>query len=209
VLTGRMSGRAAVQGQGVSTAEILGHLKGTVRSELRDGTVSHLLVEKAGIDLAESLGLMIKGDDVLKVQCAVTDLVAEQGVLKPRVMVLDTLDSTIWVEGSLSLASEALDLRAIVSPKDFSLLTLRTPLRVTGNFTTPVVSLDKAPMARQLAAAVLLGLINPLAALIPLLDPGDSDAAARGADGCQALTQRSAAARTAAPARAAPSATRP
>jgi uncharacterized protein involved in outer membrane biogenesis len=193
IVSGRLNGRAVLEGQGVSTAAILARLKGTVRTELLGGAVSHLLVEKAGIDLAESLGLMVRGDDALPVSCAVADLVALDGVLRPRVMVLDTADSTVWVDGSLSLATETLDLRAVVSPKDFSPLTLRSPLRVRGSFLQPEVSLDKAPMARKLAASLLLALVNPLAALIPLIDVGDAAKATEGASGCKGLAQLAAA----------------
>jgi uncharacterized protein involved in outer membrane biogenesis len=192
MLSGRLAGRADLKGQGQSTAEILANLQGEVRTELHEGAVSHLIVEAAGLDLAEAFGLLIGGDDVLPVSCAVADLVAQAGVLRPRVMVLDTSDSTLWVDGSLSLAREVMDLRVAVSPKDFSPLTLRTPLRVRGSFDQPVVSLDKAPMARKVASALLLALINPLAGLIPLIDTGDANAADHGAHGCQDLQQRAA-----------------
>lgn len=111
-------------------------------------------------------------------------------MLRPRVMVLDTTDSTVWVEGSVSLATEALNLRAVVAPKDFSPLALRTPLQVRGSLGQPVVSLEKGPLGVKLAASVLLAFLNPLAALIPLMDPGDTGAARRSAAGCQNLMQR-------------------
>ena len=190
-VTGRMNGQTTMKGQGRSTAEILATLHGQFQSQLRDGTISHLIVEIAGLDLAQGLGLVIKGDDALTVQCGVVDLVAENGVFKPRVMVLDTNDSAIWVDGTLSLATETLDLRAVVTPKDFSPLTLRTPLRVRGTFGQPVVSLEKGPLGRTLAMSFLLALVNPLAALLPLIDRGEPDAAARGAAGCYGITQRS------------------
>jgi len=192
-ITGQLQGRAQLQGQGRSTAEILASLQGQVRTDLRDGAVSHLGVELIGLDLARSLGVWIKGDDALPVSCAVADMVATGGVLRPRVMVVDTDNSTLWVEGSLSLASEAMDLRLVVSPKDFSPLALRTPIRVSGSFSQPDVSLEKGPLGLKAASAVLLGLINPFAALIPLMDLGDSDKAQQGAAGCQGLRQRSAA----------------
>ncbi len=194
-VSGRLDGRATLRGQGRSTAEILASLKGNVRTQLRDGTVSHLVIEAAGIDLAQSLLVMFKGDDALKVECAVADLAAEGGVLRPRVMVIDTEDSTVVVDGSVSLATEGLDLRAVVSPKDFSPLALRTPLRVRGSFANPEVSLDKGPLGAKLAAAALLALVNPIAALIPLLDPGDSEAAQRDGVGCAGLRQRTVAQR--------------
>ncbi len=189
-VSGRLNGQASLQGQGRSTAEILASLKGRTRTQLRDGAVSHLAIEAAGLDLAQSLGVLIKGDDALPVQCAVADLQVEGGVFRPRLMVLDTTDSAVWVDGSLSLKTEALDLRAVVSPKDFSPLTLRTPLRVRGSFANPEVSLDKGPLGRKLATSLLLALVNPLAALIPLIDPGDAEAAQRGAAGCPGLAQR-------------------
>ena len=191
-ISGRLSGTTKLEGRGKSTAEILGSLKGKFRTELGGGAISHLGVELAGIDVAESLGVFFKGDDALPVQCAVADLVAEGGTFRPRVMVVDTDDSAIWLDGSLSLATEALDLKATVMPKDFSLLTLRTPLRVRGTFGDPQVSIDKGPLGRTLASAFLLALLNPIAALIPLVDTGDAEAAKRGAAGCRSVTQRAA-----------------
>jgi AsmA family protein len=191
--TGSLSGQARVAGQGKSTAAILGSLRGGVRMQLIDGTISHLAVEAAGLDIAQSLGVLIKGDDALPVQCSVVDLVAEQGVLRPRVLVLDTSDSTLWIDGSLSLASESMDLRVVATPKDFSPLALRTPLHIRGSFADPSISLDKGQLGTRLGASALLGLINPLAALIPLIDVGSSADSKRGADQCRALSNRIAA----------------
>jgi hypothetical protein len=196
-ITGELNGRAVVDGQGRSTADILGSLNGQVHSELRGGTVSHLLVETAGLDLAQGLGMLVKGDDALPVLCGVTDLVAQNGQFRPRVMVLDTTDSTIWIDGSLSLATEAMDLRAVVSPKDFSPLSLRTPLLLRGSFAHPDVSVQKAPLGRKLGGALLLGLLNPLASLLAFVDPGDASAAGHDAEGCKALVQKSVASGTA------------
>ena len=189
-VTGRLYGITNLQGQGRSTAEILGSLQGRFRTELRNGSVSHLAIELAGLDLAESLGVLLKGDDALPVECAVADLNATKGLFHPRLLVVDTTASTVWVDGSVSLATEALDLRAVVSPKDFSLLALRTPLRVRGTFADPKISVEKKPLARQLASALLLSLVNPLAAWLPLVDRGDIKTAKRDAAGCLALMQR-------------------
>ncbi len=186
-ISGRLVGRADLKGQGRSTAQILGSLEGSVVTTLRGGKVSHLAVEAAGIDLAQALGVFIKGDEPLTVQCALVDLRADQGVLRPQAFVIDTGDSNIWVDGSVSLARETMDLRAVVAPKDFSPLSLRTPLRVRGSFSQPQLALEKGPLARQIGAAALLGLVNPVAALIPLLDFGKDDADRKG---CAELLER-------------------
>lgn len=184
--SGQLHGTATLAGQGISTAEILGSLRGRVRMDLRAGTVSHLLVEAAGLDLAQGLGVWAKGDDALRVNCAVADLAAVQGVLRPRLVVLDTSDSVLWLTGSLSLASEALDLSVHVAPKDFSPLALRTPLRLRGSFAEPALALKKDALARKAGAALLLALINPAAALIPFIDAGDIAAAQQGSADCNA-----------------------
>ncbi len=191
-VSGRLNGRATLKGQGRSTAEILASLNGRVRTELVDGAVSHLMVEAAGIDLAQALGVLVKSDDALPLGCAVADLDVTAGAMQPRVMVIDTTDSAVWIDGSLSLAAESLDLRAVISPKDFSPLTLRAPVHVRGSFADPDVSLDKTKLGGQVAASVLLAFLNPLAALIPLIDTGDSDIAQRHAASCRRLMQQGA-----------------
>ena len=183
-IAGKLNGNAVLKGQGKSTAEILASLTGHIRSELHQGAVSHLAIEVAGIDLAQSIGVLFKGDDALTVQCAVVDLQAKNGLFTPRVMVVDTDDTTVWVDGSLSLATETLNLRARALPKDFSPLTVRTPVNVTGHFANPQVSLDKKPIGLKLAASVVLAVINPLAAVIPLLDTGDTKLAKKHAAEC-------------------------
>ena len=189
-VSGKLNGKAILKGQGKSTAEVLASLNGTVRAELVNGAVSHLAIEVAGLDVAQSIGVYFKGDDALPVQCGVVDLQAKNGVFTPRVMVVDTTDTTVWVDGSLSLATESLNLRAMALPKDFSPLTLRVPLNVTGSFATPQVSLDKKPVGLKLATSILLAIVNPLAAVIPLLDAGDTKEAKKRATSCSNLMQK-------------------
>jgi len=189
-VTGRLSGRATVNGEGRSTAAILGSLHGSGRMQLANGTISHLAVEAAGLDLAQGLGLLVKGDDALPIQCTVAELAIDQGLVRPRALVLDTPDSTLWIDGSLSLATERMDLRLVATPKDFSPLTLRSPLHVGGSFANPTVALDKGKLGSKLGAAALLSLLNPLAALIPLVDPGETDTARRSGEDCQSFGRR-------------------
>jgi len=62
-------------------------------------------------------------------------------------------------------------------PKDVSIFVVRSPIHIVGSFAKPDVSIDKGGLLKRLGSAVLLGLINPLAALIPLVETGSgSDA---------------------------------
>jgi len=107
------------------------------------------------------------------------------------VFVLNTKNSTIWIDGAVSLRDESLDLRAVVSPKDFSPLTLRTPVHVKGTFAKPAVSLELGKLAGKAGAAGLLALLNPLAAIIPFIDPGSKKEAAERDSECADLVRTS------------------
>lgn len=186
--TGLLAARATLTGRGRSTAEWLASADGRVLMQWTQGTLSHLVVEAAGLDIAQGLGLLVSGDAALKVECGAADLRVRDGRVTPQVMLVDTSDSTLWLSGGLSLADERLQLVAHVQPKDFSPLTLRTPLHIDGTLAAPVLTLEKGPLLRRVVPAALLAMINPLAALIPLLDLGQTDAAA--VAGCQALARR-------------------
>ena len=59
-----------------------------------------------------------------------------------------------------------------------------------GSFAHPKLSLELGRLAPRVAVAALLALVNPLAALIPLIDTGDTESAARAADSCRRLMER-------------------
>lgn len=172
-ITGTLNGSLKLAGSGRSTAAILGSLDGQLYTWVRDGTLSHLLVEGLGLDIAQGLGLLAVGDNPLPLQCAVAQLKVEHGVARTQVALLDTPDSTVLVDGDVSLAKERLELTLTAKPKDFSPLTLRAPVHITGTFADPDVAPDAKTLGAKAAAAALLAVINPLAALIPLIDPAD------------------------------------
>nr|WP_316639571.1 AsmA family protein [uncultured Roseateles sp.] len=189
-VTGRLGGQLELGGTGRSSAEMLASASGNALLYWTEGSLSHLIIEEAGLDLAQALGVLLRGDRTLPVTCGAADLRLSQGQVVPQVMLVDTSDSTIWVDGSLSLATERLALRLRVSPKDFSPLTLRTPVLVGGTLADPKLSLEAGPLARRVVPAALLALINPLAAILPLLDQGGDEDSKKTVAACQALMQR-------------------
>ncbi|WP_431257488.1 AsmA family protein [Roseateles chitinivorans] len=173
-VTGLMGGRIALDGEGKSTADLLASADGRMVLYWTDGTISHLIVEAAGIDIAQGLGMLVRGDEPLQVYCGVADLQVKDGVVTPKPMVIDTKDSVVLVDGGMSLATERLALTAKVDPKDKSPLTLRTPLNIQGTLGDPQLSLQKAPLLRKLVPAAVLGVaVAPLAAIVPLIDLGE------------------------------------
>ena len=120
--------KTKASGAGNSTAEIIAHLDGQALLQVHEGTLSHLLTELAGLDVAQALGVFIRGDRPLPLRCARLDLVIQQGIVQPRLAFLDNDDSSMTMGGKVDLRDESLDLRVTVQPKDFSPLTLRAPI---------------------------------------------------------------------------------
>jgi uncharacterized protein involved in outer membrane biogenesis len=174
-ITGRLSGRAVLGGEGRSTAQILSNLRGRANALPRNGMMSHLLTEAAGLDIAQALGVAIRGDRPLALHCARFDVVVVHGVATTQFAMLDTQDSVIRLAGQVNLGDETLNLKATVLPKDFSLVALHSPVTVAGTLGQPKVSVDGPKIAGKVPAAVALGaVVGPLAAVLPLIDPGES-----------------------------------
>ena len=172
-ISGRLGGRLKFAGRGDSIAEMMSSLDGTITAWVNEGRLSHLALEAAGIDVAQALGVLVRGDQGLPMQCAATQFTARDGALHMDVGIIDTRDTTMLLQGDVSLDQERLALTARAYPKDFSFASLRSPVHVEGPLLKPQVRLEKRPIALKAGAAVLLGaVVNPLAALVPLMDPG-------------------------------------
>ena len=188
-LTGRLGGHLQASGQGRSVAEMLATLDGQAQLMLRDGTVSHLVTELAGLDLAQALGVMVRSDRSLPLRCARVDLVMQNGVARPRLAIMDNADSTVRLAGEVDLRNETLALQARTRPKDFSPLALRTPVHIGGTFASPTVGIEGKRLAGRVLGALALGaVVGPAAALLPLMDPGEPAAGDPCADATKPAT---------------------
>jgi len=177
---GTLNGKARLSGQGQSFAQMLGSAQGELQLAMGRGRVSNLLVELLDLDAFEALTFLVRGDKDVTVRCAVIDAAFERGVMTPRTAVFDTTDTYVQATGRVDFAQEQLALRVTPLPKDRSPLSARVPFDVTGSFAQPSVSPDKTQLAVRGGGAILLGLLNPLAALIPLIETGpgkDADCA--------------------------------
>jgi len=102
--------------------------------------------------------------------------VVEHGNAQTRRFVIDTKEAVINVSGNVDLAKETLNLDVRPQTKGLRIISLRTPLYAKGTFTNPDVGPYKGPLALKAGAAVALAAaVNPLAAVVPLINPGKVD----------------------------------
>jgi uncharacterized protein involved in outer membrane biogenesis len=171
---GEVNGDAALTATGNSPAALAATSNGEVKALITDGTVSRLLMEAAGLNVANVVYEKLFGNRDVKINCAAADFVATNGVLDSRVFALDTDDAVINIDGNVNLRDESMDLGVHPHTKGFRVFSLRSPLYVKGTFKDPHVGVNAAALALRGGAAVALGLINPFAALIPLLAPSNN-----------------------------------
>ncbi|WP_313241755.1 AsmA family protein [Stenotrophomonas sp.] len=176
--SGGISGNVDLAGTGNSVAAMLGSSDGNVGVAIGRGHVGNLIMELAGLDVAESLRFLFTGDKQIPLRCGFGDFSVGNGVMRSRALALDTTDTLIVGEGTVDLKQEQLDLLLRPRPKDISILALRSPLRIGGTFKDPSFRPDFKALGLRGAIALTLGSITPPAALLATIETGpgkDSD----------------------------------
>ncbi|NTZ84789.1 AsmA family protein [Burkholderia metallica] len=171
---GEINGDASLSATGNSPAALAGTSTGEVKALITNGRISLLLMEAAGLNVANVVYEKLFGTRDVNINCAAIDFVANDGMLEPRVFALDTDDALINVDGPINLRDESIDLKIHPHTKGFRIFSLRSPLYAKGTFKNPKVGVDAGALALRAGAMVGLGLINPFAALIPLIAPSNN-----------------------------------
>lgn len=175
---GQVNGEFDLAGKGNSVGRMLASSNGKVGLVVAGGEISKLMMEKVGLHLWEILELKVTGDKLVKLRCAVADFGVKNGIMHADALIFDTEVTTIVGTGSIDLGQEKLDLTLNQKTKNTSPVALRSPIYVRGSFAKPDVEVDKRRVAARALGAIALGIVNPLLALIPLIDAGpgkDSD----------------------------------
>ena len=172
---GRIGGKLVLQGTGNSIAHMLGSADGEIGLVMGRGRISNLLLELAGLDLAEALRFMLGKDRIIPVRCAYADFGVSDGVMQTRQFAFDTTDTVLYAEGTANLRDETFDLVLRPEPKDRSLVSLRSPLRVGGTFGNPSILPKAGPLALRGIAAAVLYSVAPPAVLLALLETGPGE----------------------------------
>ncbi|TFW36053.1 AsmA family protein [Massilia horti] len=172
---GELNGDVSLSGVGNSVATLLATSNGELKTLIDQGTVSKLLLEEMGLNLGNIIVAKLFGDKQVPLNCMATDFIVTNGLMQTKVFVIDTSDARITVDGTISLATEQMDL-TIHPETSLRLLSLRTPLYVRGSFGKPEVSVNKGVLALKAGGAALLAAAAaPAAALLPLIHTGPGE----------------------------------
>ena len=169
---GKISGQIELKGRGNSAAQMLGSASGDVAVLMGKGEISNILLEFMGLDGGEVIKFLLRGDRNVQLRCAAAAFEVKQGLMSSKTIVLDTTDTVINGNGTINLASETLNIMLHPQPKDRSILSLRSPLKVSGSFAAPSAGPDKLALAGRAGLTLALGLVNPLLALAATVETG-------------------------------------
>lgn len=185
---GTLTGLVELKGTGNSVGRMLGTANGSLGAYMDGGRISRFMMELVALDLWDAARLKLGGDEAIDIRCALADFTVKNGVMSTNAFVFDT--SVVLVEGAgtVNLRNEAMDLKLNPRPKDSSIASLNSPLFVQGTFSEPKVSPDMGKLAAKGIGALVMGIINPVLAVLPLFKEGEKE------DGnCAALIAGSAA----------------
>jgi len=129
-----VGGRVVLTGTGESFSELMATASGSTFLAMSGGEISELLVRLAGLDVAHSLGVLVRGDKPIPVRCALLNVQGENGQMGVQTLVFDTANSTVSGEGNIDLRDEKVNIVVLPVPKNFSPLSLRSYIRVNGGF---------------------------------------------------------------------------
>jgi AsmA protein len=191
---GALSGAIELSGSGDSVAKLLGSANGKIGVFMEGGQVSELLMEMVAIDLWGITRVKLKGDKQIPIRCVVGDWGVKKGVMTTNALVFDTEVVNVGGSGDINLSNEQLNLTLLPEPKESSVASLRTPLYIRGTFSKPKVAPDLKTIAAKGAGALALAIVNPLLAVLPLLNQGEGKDSACG----QLIADLSASARSSA-----------
>jgi len=169
---GNAGGFVKIDTRGVSTREFLAHMSGDAGLFIENGQLSQLMEQLAPIDVLGALGVYVRGDKPIPINCFVSRFDIKTGLANVATLLIDTPQDDIVGKGSINFADETLNLSLTPYNKGFTLVSLRTPVDVDGTFAKPEYHLKTGGLVARLGAAIGLGIVLPPAALLPLIDTG-------------------------------------
>ncbi len=170
---GIIGGEARLDTNGNSLASMMGQGNGELKLVLVSaGDVSALLVDIAGLEFGNALLSALGVPNRAKIDCFVTDLPLENGIIDTKAFLLDTEEGRVTGRGTIDLRQQTLDYTLTTRAKHFSVGSLPGPINVTGPITSPSIRPGAEIVARAGAAAGLGVVLTPLGALLPTIQFG-------------------------------------
>lgn len=127
------------------------------------------------------------------INCGLIAFTVRNGVGTADPILIDTKKNVITGKGGFAFRNESMNFQIQADAKTFSLLSAQSPVTLYGYFAQPQYSIMSSELMARGAVGLGLGIfVNPLAAIIAFIDPGDAKNVACGPvlEGARAYAQR-------------------
>ena len=174
--TGSLGAQIRLTGRGNSVARMLATADGSIHLGMAGGRVSELGVWLVNLHAGELLPLLFGGDRPTQIRCAASAVAVDDGIGTIQFFLFDTDESRINGAGAIDLREERLDVTLDPKPKKPGILSFRGPIRIHGTFRDTDFAVSPQTIGRGVSA-IALGIVNPLLALLPLVETGPGQSA--------------------------------
>jgi AsmA family protein len=177
---GTFTGHAQLAVRGNSINQLAASADGDVIFIMRGGKINAVMIEGIGLDVGEVLAVLLTGDEeaqseMVPIECFVGRFDVQDGVMQAKALVLETSDTTVTGKGQIDLGNENLSLEFLAHPKDASIFTASTPVRIEGTFEEPKIDPISEELQEKSLAALALGIVMPIVgAIIPFFEEGET-----------------------------------
>ena len=165
--------RAKLHATGGTMRAAAAHADGNFAVAIPHGAMRQAFAELLGIDVSRALGLLLTGSKAqTELRCGIADFKAQNGVMTLQNFVFDTGVVQATAQGTVDLRTEQLNVAITGHPKKPEIIRIRTPITITGPLAKPSIGVKAGKAIAQGGLAALAAVVNPLAVVLPFLDPG-------------------------------------
>ncbi|NVM22174.1 MAG: AsmA family protein [Desulfobacterales bacterium] len=169
VIEGKLDAEIDLYGRGGSVAALMAGLNGKAVVVMGDGRIDNKYIRLLGTDLSSGIFRMLnpfkRETNYADLNCFVVGFNIKEGLAESSALVLDTSLLTVVGDGKADLKTEKLGMSLKPSPKkgigiqgvgklSLSLSELAKPLKLSGTFADPTLSIDKTRTIITLGKAV-------------------------------------------------------
>ncbi len=157
-VSGRFDGSINLRASGHDGKSVLDSTAGRMVLFLEDGDMPDELATRLAGDVFTAIFSDFDRDDTTPIRCAIVDFAVEDGVARSERMIMDTGAFNLYGKGEIRLGEQHLDIHLVPRAKDFSLISMRLPLRFEGPFDNIELDPNVSKAVASLLTPIELGL---------------------------------------------------
>ncbi|HEX7718269.1 MAG TPA: AsmA-like C-terminal region-containing protein, partial [Woeseiaceae bacterium] len=157
-VTGKFDGNINLRASGHDGESVLNSTAGRMVLFLEDGEMPDALATRLAGDVFTAIFSDFDKDDTTPIRCAIVEFAVENGVARSERMIMDTGSFNLYGKGEIRLGEQHLNIHLVPRAKDFSLVSMRIPLRFEGPFDSIEFNPNVSKAVASLLTPIELGL---------------------------------------------------